>query len=149
MSFSKLYDLDGTDYHEEDVVTHFITALDEFKRENPSFIGSKFIFDGNKMDAPETIANYFGTVQHLRAKFPHFVAGFDLSNLEDKSPRLITFAKRILQLPDDIQLFLHAGETNWFGGTDENLVRIQIEIFLFFFSSFKPFPRLNLFFTFS
>lgn len=130
---SKLYDLDGTDYNEEDVVNLFIAALDEFKRENPPFIGSKFIFGGNKLESNETIANYFGTIQRLRAKFPHFVAGFDFSNLEDKSPRLITFAKRILQLPDDIQLFLHAGETNWFGGTDENLVRIQIRIFLLSF----------------
>lgn len=150
MSLWKLYDLDGTEYTNEDVVELFIEALNEFKQENPSFIGSKFIFGGNKQETPETIANYFQIIQRLRRKYPQFVAGFDLSNLEDKSPRLITFAKQILELPKDIQLFFHAGETKWFGSTDENLVRMfSMELFVFFTFSFQFFSFYVIFCNFS
>lgn len=127
----------------------FIEALNEFKQENPSFIGSKFIFGGNKQAPPETIASYFHIIQRLRRKYPQFVAGFDLSNLEDKSPRLVTFAKQILELPKDIQLFFHAGETKWFGSTDENLVRmLSMELFAFFSFSSIYFSFLSFFVIF-
>lgn len=100
----------------------YIEALDEFKRENPTFIGSKFIYSGGKRASEEVTAKYFETVQRLHAKYPQFLAGFDLSGQEDKARPLVTFAERILQLPADIQLFFHAGETNWYGSTDENVV---------------------------
>ncbi|XP_031635402.1 adenosine deaminase AGSA-like [Contarinia nasturtii] len=41
---------------------------------------------------------------------------------EDKAPGLVSFAEQILQLPDDIKILLHAGETAWFGSVDENLI---------------------------
>lgn len=100
-------------------------TLDEFKRENPSFIGSKLIYTGNKWLSRDMIADQFATVQHLHAKFPQFVGGFDLSNLEDKSPLLLIFAEQILELPKEIPLLFHAGETNWFGSIDESLVSVN------------------------
>lgn len=100
----------------------YVEALDEFKRENPSFIGSKFIYAPIKQVSNETAANYFDVVLRLHAKFPHFLAGFDLVGQEDTAPGLVSFAQHILQLPADINFFFHAGETNWFGSVDENLV---------------------------
>lgn len=105
--------------------------MNEFKSENPSFIGSKCIFSGSKSAPDETIEDYFRIVRSLHAKFPHFIIGFDLYNSEDTSPRLATFAERILQLPDDLQLFLHTAETNWYGGADENLVNFEFVTILF------------------
>lgn len=61
-------------------------------------------------------------MRKLHNKFPNFVAGFDLVGQEDGSPQLINYAENLLNLPEDIQLFLHAGETNWYGSIDENLV---------------------------
>lgn len=120
---AQLYDLNGTDYDQENSISLYMEALDEFKRENPSFIGSKLIYAPAKPNqSNETYATYFKSVRRLHSKFPQFLAGFDLVGQEDRSPTLLTFAEQILQLPDDIKFFFHAGETNWFGNTDENLV---------------------------
>lgn len=49
--------------------------------------------------------------------------GFDLVGQEDVAPTLVSYAEQILKLPSNIQFFFHAGETNWFGSIDENLVK--------------------------
>lgn len=59
-----------------------------------------------------------------QAKFPDFVVGFDLVGQEDPGRPLIDFADQILTLPSDLKLFFHAGETNWNGVTDDNMVSV-------------------------
>lgn len=127
----QLYDLDGKTYDEEDVMEIYIEALNEFKLENPDFIGSKFIYAPLKNAPNATVEKYFEVVKRLHKRFPHFLAGFDLVGQEDTSTDLLSFAGRLLDLPEDIKLFLHAGETNWNGGTDENMVSTSF-LFLFF-----------------
>lgn len=107
-----------------------IEALNEFKSDNPSFIGGKYIYAPSKIASNETIASYFEIIRRLHKKFPDFLVGFDLVGQEDPSPPLVSFAEQILQLPDDINLYFHAGETNWYGSTDENLVRLLVRISL-------------------
>lgn len=114
--------MDGNSFDEEAIMGIYVEALDEFKRENPSFIGSKFIYAPLKVATNETINGYFKIVRNLYEKFPDFLAGFDLVGQEDISPSLLAFAENILELPSEIKLFFHAGETNWFGSVDENLV---------------------------
>lgn len=104
-------------------------AITEFVNENPTFIGAKLIYNGDKRVPHDKTAVYFENIRKLHAKFPQFLAGFDLSGQEDKAPALVTFADEILKLPKDIKLYLHAGETNWFGSTDENLVNINRILF--------------------
>lgn len=58
----------------------------------------------------------------FQAKFPGFVAGFDLVGQEDVGRRLLEYAEAIMTLPKEMKLFFHAGETNWNGMTDDNLV---------------------------
>lgn len=58
----------------------------------------------------------------MQTKFPDFVIGFDLVGQEDRGRPLIDFADQILTLPPTIKFFFHAGETNWSGQTDDNLV---------------------------
>lgn len=60
----------------------------------------------------------------LQRKFPEYIAGFDLVGQEDTAPNLVGLAEHLLRIPEDIQFFYHAGETNWFGSIDENLVNI-------------------------
>lgn len=105
-------------------------AITEFKNENPTFIGAKLIYNGDKRVTHEKAA-YFENIRKLHAEFPQFLAGFDLSGQEDKSPPLVAFADQILKLPKDIKLYFHAGETNWFGSTDENLVNIPSLVLLY------------------
>lgn len=125
----------------DDTLSLLIDALDEFKSENPSFIGSRVIYAPNKGVTNETAATYFQIVRRLHAKFPQYMVGFDLVGQEDTAPTLMAFAEHILQLPDDIKFFFHAGETNWFGKTDENLV-IDLHCDNFFTVTFSiPFFR--------
>lgn len=100
----------------------FSEILEEFKRENPGFIGGKVIYAPVKTVSNETFQNYFQVIQSLHTKFPNFLAGFDLVGQEDKSPLLLDIVENLLQLPKEINFFLHAGETNWLGNIDENLV---------------------------
>lgn len=63
-------------------------------------------------------------MKKLQSNFPEFIAGFDLVGQEDKGRPLIEFAEKLLKFPEDVNFFLHAGETNWLGcSSDENLVR--------------------------
>lgn len=121
-SNEKLYDLDGNQFTEAEILQVYVDVLEEFKRKNPMFIGSKIIYAPKKMKANQNITHYFKTIRELRVQFPHFLAGFDLVGQEDTAPGLVWYAEHILNLPDDIKFFFHAGETNWFGSIDENLV---------------------------
>ncbi|XP_031635591.1 adenosine deaminase 2-A-like [Contarinia nasturtii] len=62
---SKLYDLDGNKYNEEEIMEMYVEALDEFKRDNPSFIGSKFIYSPLKKNSNKTIAKYIDIVSRV------------------------------------------------------------------------------------
>lgn len=119
-------DLDGKTYIEEDILETYLEALEEFKRDNPSFIGFKIIYSPYKGSFRASVPNYFDNIHRLHTKYPNLFAGFDMTGQEDKMPELVSFAKNILQLPKDIKFFFHAGETNWFGSIDENLVIIVV-----------------------
>lgn len=108
----------------------YVDGLDEYKAGNPDFIGSKFIYAPLKAAPNSTVQTYFEIVQRLHEKFPDFLAGFDLVGQEDSAPSIIDFAENLLKLPEDIKFFLHAGETNWYGSVDENLVNILYSILL-------------------
>lgn len=114
--------MDGRQYTEEQILDIYVEALEEFKRENPGFIGSKIIYAPVKSVPNDTAQNYFRVIPRLHARFPNFFAGFDLVGQEDVSPRILDFIENLLQVPKEINFYMHAGETNWFGSTDENLV---------------------------
>lgn len=105
----------------------YAEALAEFKEEHPDFIGSKIIYAPSKggMNKGWKKTNIFDTAAQLHHKFPGFLVGFDLVGQEDRAPMLVKFAKYILKLPKDMKLFLHAGETNWFGYIDQNMVNVH------------------------
>jgi len=51
------------------------------------------------------------------------VAGFDLVGQEELGRPLRDFVDELLTIPEDIDFYFHAGETNWFGASvDENLI---------------------------
>lgn len=117
--------MNGTVYDEMDAMRMYAEASEEFKQENLSFIGSKCIYAPSKTAINKTINRYFELVRKFYENYPEFVAGFDLVGKEDISPSLLSFAEHILKLPSEIQFFFHAGETNWFGSADENLVNSE------------------------
>lgn len=117
-----VYDLDGRVYSFVERFQLYVDGLNEFKAEHPDFIGSKFIFAPLKAVPETTILEYIDIVTDLQRKFPEHIAGFDLVGQEDTAPKLFDLVHSLLKTPDDIQFFYHAGETNWFGSIDENLV---------------------------
>lgn len=120
-----VYDLDGNQYSKTDIVQMYVDVLRNFQTANPEFIGSKFVYAPLKAVPNATFEEYAIVMRELSAMFPDFVAGFDLVGQEDTGRTLISFAEHLLQLPDEVRFFFHAGETNWFGRVDENLVRIE------------------------
>lgn len=119
-----LYDLDGKAYSQSDNVQMYVDVLKEFKEENPEFIGSKFIYAPLKAVPDTVFEEYMLTMVKLHETYPDFVAGFDLVGQEDTSRKLFSFAELLLNLPENIKYFFHAGETNWFGSIDENMVKL-------------------------
>lgn len=120
----ELYDLDGNKYGPLEITDLYVEVLQRFKKENPGFVGSKFIYAPLRFADATTFDKYLTTYRALKAKFPDFVAGFDVVGQEDKGFPLKGFAECWLKEGKDIPCVFHAGETNWNGlDTDENLVR--------------------------
>lgn len=123
-----VYAINGTLYTPEQVVELYIDVLEEFKRENPTFINSKFIFAPSRAATEEQFERDLTILTELRLKYGNFVVGFDLVGQEDAGRPLKDFAHKLLQLPPDVKFFFHAGETNWNGmSTDENLVSSHVK----------------------
>ncbi|XP_059615767.1 adenosine deaminase 2 [Phlebotomus argentipes] len=117
-----LYDLDGHIYNEEEILQIYQDATREFKQDNPTFIGAKIIYAPVRVVDDEGIPPLMDKVRNLHEKYPNFMAGFDLVGQEDKGRPLIDFSEGIMSLSDSIHFFFHAGETNWDGMTDDNLI---------------------------
>ncbi|KAG8227183.1 hypothetical protein J437_LFUL003389 [Ladona fulva] len=117
-----LYDLEGKTYADAEVLTLYKEATDEFKNQNPTFFGARYIYAPLRLVNNATFEEYLTKAQEFHKQFPDFLGGFDLVGQEDKGRPLSDFAEGILNLPSDLKLFFHAGETNWQGMTDMNLV---------------------------
>ncbi|XP_052895431.1 adenosine deaminase 2-like [Anopheles moucheti] len=117
-----VYDLDDRTYSPEDIVQMYVDQSEKFLRAHPKFIGVKFIYAPLKFCDDSTFDGYLTLVQKLKERFPRFIAGFDLVGQEDLGRPHTDFNERLLQLPTAINFFFHAGETNWVGRRDENLI---------------------------
>uniref|UniRef100_A0A182K2P4 adenosine deaminase n=1 Tax=Anopheles christyi TaxID=43041 RepID=A0A182K2P4_9DIPT len=117
-----VYDLDDRKYTPEDIVQMYVDQSEKFLRAHPKFAGVKFIYAPLKFCDDSTFDGYLTLVQKLKARFPTFIAGFDLVGQEDLGRPHTDFNERLLRLPPAINFFFHAGETNWTGRRDENLI---------------------------
>lgn len=116
------YDLDGHIYTEEEILELHTKVLAEFQSENPAFIGSKIIYALVKTVPNDTAQHFFDVIPRLRANYSHIFAGVDLVGQEDISPLIIDFIQQLLGVAKDVNFYFHAGETNWYGSIDLNLV---------------------------
>uniref|UniRef100_T1P9Q7 Adenosine deaminase n=1 Tax=Musca domestica TaxID=7370 RepID=T1P9Q7_MUSDO len=118
-----LYDLDGNEYLEIYTVSVYKETLDKFMAANPNFIGSKLIYAPIRNINDAGMDHFIKTCIEIKEKYPDFVAGFDLVGQEEPGRPLKDFIPQLLNMPDDIDFFFHAGETNWYGSAvDENLI---------------------------
>ncbi|XP_064541325.1 adenosine deaminase 2 [Drosophila montana] len=120
-----LYDLEGTVFTPLDTVRIYVETLEKFKNqpENKDFIGSRMIYAPLRNTDAEGVARYIETLKQVKEKYPDFLAGFDLVGQEDVGRPLRDFVDQLLEVPEDIDFYFHAGETNWYGSSvDENLI---------------------------
>ncbi|XP_016937520.4 adenosine deaminase 2-A [Drosophila suzukii] len=118
-----LYDLDGTEFTPMDTVRIYVETLEKFKDAHPDFIGSRMIYAPIRNTNSEGVSAYIQTMKEIKDKYPDFVAGFDLVGQEELGRPLRDFVDELLTIPEDIDFYFHAGETNWFGASvDENLI---------------------------
>nr|CAD7569790.1 unnamed protein product [Timema californicum] len=117
-----VYELDGTIHSGVEVMRIYEEVTRRFQNNNPGFIGAKFIYAPSRRVDNETMDRYLNMTLTLKNTFGSFLAGFDLVGQEDRGRPLKDLAEKLLQFPEDINLFFHAGETNWQGMADENLI---------------------------
>ncbi|XP_067647328.1 adenosine deaminase 2-like isoform X2 [Eurosta solidaginis] len=118
-----LYDMDGNKYTTMHTVRVYNETLTKFMKDYPDFIGSKLIYAPLRDCDESTVPEYIKICTEIKAKYPTFLAGFDLVGQEELGRPLKKFIPQLLKMPDDIDFYFHAGETDWYGSTvDENLI---------------------------
>lgn len=118
-----VYDLDGNTYGPVEVAGFYKQVVDDFMLTHPEFLGAKLIYAPVRNVDEDVMEGYIDTVRVLKANFPDFLAGFDLVGQEDLGQPLVKFVNQLQEIKQEVNLFFHAGETNWFGSsTDENLI---------------------------
>lgn len=115
--------MNGKHYSQTHVCELYYKTLQRFKKEHPTFIDCKFIFAPLRFIDTNQLKVHIETYKTLKAKFPDFIAGFDLVGQEDKGFPLKGFAEELIAERNNIPYFFHAGETNWNGiDSDENIL---------------------------
>ncbi|XP_017137193.1 adenosine deaminase 2 [Drosophila miranda] len=118
-----LYCIGGEILDIRDTVAIYEAELECFKASHPDFIGSKLIYAPLRGVEPKVVEEYVKTAAALNKEFPDFMIGFDLVGQEELGRPLIDFVEPLLKMPEHINFYFHAGETNWFGSPiDENLI---------------------------
>ncbi|XP_017863453.1 PREDICTED: adenosine deaminase CECR1 [Drosophila arizonae] len=120
-----LYDMEGTEFTPLDTVRIYVQTLEKFMNhpDNKDFIGSRMIYAPLRNTDAAGVARYIEILKQVKATYPDFLAGFDLVGQEDLGRPLREFVDQLLEVPEDIDFYFHAGETNWYGSTvDENLI---------------------------
>lgn len=117
-----IYELNQTVYSPVEFISIMLSAIEKFKEDHDDFLGARFIYSPYRGVDNITFGNYLTVFHTIKAAYPDFVAGFDLIGYEDKTRPLQDFVNELQHAHPDVQLFLHAGETKWYGYTDLNLV---------------------------
>ncbi|KAM8708983.1 hypothetical protein ACLKA7_015881 [Drosophila subpalustris] len=118
-----LYCIDGKQLEVNATMAIYKTETERFMSKNPNFIGAKIIYAPLRSVEPKVCEEYVQKCIALKTEFPTFLAGFDLVGQEELGRPLIDFVESLLKLPEDINFYFHAGETNWYGTSiDQNLI---------------------------
>ncbi|XP_062128528.1 adenosine deaminase 2 [Drosophila sulfurigaster albostrigata] len=118
-----LYCINGEQLDIMDTMEIYKSETERFKANNPDFIDAKLIYAPLRIVEPKVCEDYIKNCIAFKKNYSTFLAGFDLVGQEELGRPLIDFVEQLLKLPEDINFYFHAGETNWYGTSiDENLV---------------------------
>ncbi|XP_067632402.1 adenosine deaminase 2-like [Eurosta solidaginis] len=123
MEFKELYDYSGRTFPPESSLKELLSIVNDFRRQNPKFMGIKVIFTTRRDVESNKVIENFSHFKKLHLAYPDFIIGFDLVGQEDLGQPLYNFISEFVNLPKTAKYFFHAGETNWYGAsTDFNLL---------------------------
>ncbi|KAJ8711079.1 hypothetical protein PYW07_008321 [Mythimna separata] len=118
-----LYELDGSRHDKKYLVEVYKNVTAKFIKKHPDFIGVKLIVTKHRALSIEHVLEALNLTRRLKAEMPDMIAGFDLVGQEDIGRPLTDFLPILSEAKDEINFYLHAGETAWLGtSADENLV---------------------------
>uniref|UniRef100_A0A2A4K563 Adenosine deaminase n=1 Tax=Heliothis virescens TaxID=7102 RepID=A0A2A4K563_HELVI len=118
-----LYELDGTKHEKKYLVNLFKNVTNKFIEDHPDFIGVKLIVTKHRALSINQVFDALNLTRALKVEMPDMIAGFDLVGQEDIGRPLTDFLPVLSEARNDINFYLHAGETAWLGtSADENLV---------------------------
>mgnify|MGYP005983757957 FL=1 len=120
--FGETFDSNNTIYGPLDTAQLYIDTQQEFRQQNPDFAGIRIIYSKSRRVSTDTMDTYISNYFDLRAAQPDLIAGFDLVGQEDLGEPLSVFADQLAAIANQTKFFFHAGETNWYGATDLNLI---------------------------
>ncbi|KAJ8712737.1 hypothetical protein PYW08_008041 [Mythimna loreyi] len=121
-TLSNLYDLDGNVYDAVETAATYKRVTEKFMKDYPDFFGMKLIYAPLKLVDKATVQEYVRILLQVKKLMPEFLVGFDLVGQEDVGVPLREFIDELAEVRENVDLYLHAGETNWYGTTsDENL----------------------------
>ncbi|CAK9115559.1 Adenosine deaminase 2-A (Cat eye syndrome critical region protein 1 homolog A), partial [Durusdinium trenchii] len=93
-------------------VETFVSTVDLFKSEHPTFVGAKIVWCSIKVFEPAEIAANVEVVLRLERDFPGAIAGYDLVGHEDTLDTIEKYSEALASYRDrGGRLLLHAGET--------------------------------------
>ncbi|CAD6992435.1 unnamed protein product [Ceratitis capitata] len=119
---SPLYGDNNRTFNALEVANELEGIVEGFKARHPDFIGLKVIYTKPNQATVDEMAQHLITFKQLHDAKPNFIIGFDLIGQEDTGDPLHKFVNELSDMPSTANFFFHAGETNWFGKTDWNLM---------------------------
>ncbi|EFA00339.1 adenosine deaminase 2-A [Tribolium castaneum] len=117
-----LYELDGTTHSKEEFFQIFANTVERFKSDFPAFTGAKYIHSIYRGVENDVLKTALEEIIELRKHHPDLIAGFDFVGFEEEGCTLFDYHLLLLEAGKHLNFFFHAGETNWFGHTDLNLL---------------------------
>ncbi|XP_063915321.1 adenosine deaminase 2-like [Zophobas morio] len=120
--FGETFDSNNTIYGPLDTAQLYKETQQEFAIDSQDFAGHRVIYSNSRKVSIDTMDSYISDYLELRAAYPEIVVGFDLVGQEDLGEPLSVFADQLATIANRTKFFFHAGETNWYGTTDLNLI---------------------------
>ncbi|XP_053947221.1 adenosine deaminase 2 [Anastrepha ludens] len=117
-----LYGDNNRTFNALEVANEMEAIVEGFKARHPDFVGLKVIYTKPNQASVDEMAQHLTTFKQLHDAKPNFIIGFDLIGQEDAGDPLHKFVNELTDMPATANFFFHAGETNWFGKTDWNLM---------------------------
>ncbi|XP_030369997.1 adenosine deaminase 2 [Scaptodrosophila lebanonensis] len=121
-SLSPLYDETNRTYNTLEVANELERIVEEFKAKHSDFVGLKVIYAKRNRASEDEMAKRIVTFKQLHNAKPNFIIGFDLIGNEDTGDPIHKYINELSDLPSTAHYFFHAGETNWYGRTDWNMM---------------------------